>query len=145
MGLWTDTADRGIERNVKKYADGRFEAYGHVAITDLVFANQIGTSGVYYAQYQNLNIGITRRDLAMRWQMAAGAIIITLLELIAGIIVNIILGWNVWDYSNLPGNLLGQICPQFTVLWFLLSAVAVYLDDWIRWLLWGVERPKYKF
>lgn len=87
----------------------------------------------------------TRRDLAMRWQMAAGAIIITLLELIAGIIVNIILGWNVWDYSNLPGNLLGQICPQFTVLWFLLSAVAVYLDDWIRWLLWGEERPKYKF
>ena len=87
----------------------------------------------------------TRRDLAMLWQMAAGAIIITLLELIAGIIVNIILGWNVWDYSNLPGNLLGQICPQFTVLWFLLSAVAVYLDDWIRWLLWGEERPKYKF
>lgn len=77
--------------------------------------------------------------------MAAGAIIITLLELIVGTIVNIILGWNVWDYSNLPGNLWGQICPQFTVLWFFLSAVAVYLDDWIRWLLWGEERPKYKF
>lgn len=87
----------------------------------------------------------TRRDIAMRWQMAAGAIIITLLELIVGTIVNIILGWNVWDYSNLPGNLWGQICPQFTVLWFFLSAVAVYLDDWIRWLLWGEERPRYKF
>lgn len=77
--------------------------------------------------------------------MAAGTIIITLLELIVGTIVNIILGWNVWDYSNLPGNLWGQICPQFTVLWFFLSAVAVYLDDWIRWLLWEEERPRYKF
>lgn len=51
-------------RYVKKYADGRFEAYGHVAITDLVFANQIGTSGVYYAQYQNLNIGITAKTIS---------------------------------------------------------------------------------
>ena len=51
-------------RYVKKYADGRFEAYGHVAIKDLVFANQIGTSGVYYAQYQNLNIGITAKTIS---------------------------------------------------------------------------------
>ena len=49
---------------MKKYADGRFEAYGHVAITDLVFANQIGTSGVYYAQYKNLNIGITAKTIS---------------------------------------------------------------------------------
>ena len=60
-------------------------------------------------------------------------------------IVNIILGWNVWDYSNLPGNLLGQICPQFTVLWFFLSAVAVYLDDWIRYLLWGENGQNINF
>ena len=86
-----------------------------------------------------------KKEILMRWQMAAGAGIITGLELISGIIVNIILGWNVWDYSTLPGNLLGQICPQFTVLWFFLSAVAVYLDDWIRYLLWGEKRPKYKF
>ena len=86
-----------------------------------------------------------KKEILLRWQMAAGAGIITGLELISGIIVNIILGWNVWDYSTLPGNLLGQICPQFTVLWFFLSAVAVYLDDWIRYLLWGEKRPKYKF
>lgn len=51
-------------RYVKKYTDGRFEAYGHVAITDLVFSNQIGSSGVYYAQYQNLNIGITAKTIS---------------------------------------------------------------------------------
>lgn len=52
------------KRYVKKYADGRFEAYGNGAIKDLVFANQIGTSGVYYAQYQNLNIGITAKTIS---------------------------------------------------------------------------------
>ena len=51
-------------RYVKKYADGRFEAYGYVAIKNLVFANQIGTSGVYYAQYQNLDIGITAKTIS---------------------------------------------------------------------------------
>ena len=35
-------------------------------------------------------------------QAIVGSIIITLLEFITGIIVNIKLDWNVWDYSNLP-------------------------------------------
>jgi uncharacterized membrane protein len=24
---------------------------------------------------------------------------------------------NVWDYSDMPFNLLGQICPSFSLLW----------------------------
>jgi uncharacterized membrane protein len=24
---------------------------------------------------------------------------------------------DVWDYSNMPLNILGQICPIFTVIW----------------------------
>lgn len=53
--------------------------------------------------------------------------------------------WNVWDYSNMPFNLLGQICLPFTVIWFFLSAVAVVLDDWIRHILWGEDIPHYKW
>lgn len=47
-------------------------------------------------------------------------------------------------YSNLPGNFMGQICPQFTAAWVLLSVVAVVLDDWLRYWLFGEERPHYK-
>ncbi len=53
----------------------------------------------------------------------AGAVIITAYEFFVGIIVNLRLGWNVWDYSSVPGNILGQICPTFTLLWFLLCLV----------------------
>lgn len=48
----------------------------------------------------------------------AGAVIITAYELSVGVIVNLKLGWQVWDYSAQPGNVLGQICPAFTAIWF---------------------------
>lgn len=53
----------------------------------------------------------------------AGAMIITLYELCVGLIVNMRLGWAVWDYSDMPGNILGQICPTFTAIWFLLCLI----------------------
>jgi len=46
---------------------------------------------------------------------------VTVVELIFGVIFNIILGMNVWDYSNAPFNFLGQICPGYTLLWCGLS------------------------
>lgn len=53
----------------------------------------------------------------------AGATIITIYEFVVGVIVNINLGWNVWDYSQMPGNILGQICPTFTAIWFALCLI----------------------
>lgn len=77
-------------------------------------------------------------------QAVAGALIATAAELVTGCIVNIWLGWHVWDYSDMPGNLLGQICPQFALLWVLLAAVAIVLDDLIRWRFFDEERPHYR-
>ena len=48
----------------------------------------------------------------------AGAVIITAYELSVGVIVNLKLGWQVWNYSAQPGNVFGQICPAFTAIWF---------------------------
>ena len=77
-------------------------------------------------------------------QAGIGAIIATILEFITGIIVNIILKWNIWDYSNMFGNILGQICPLFTILWFFVSIIAIITDDLIRWKFFNEEKPKYK-
>lgn len=38
----------------------------------------------------------------------------------------------------------GIICPQFSAAWVGLSMLAILLDDWLRYWLWGEERPKYK-
>ena len=65
-------------------------------------------------------------------QGAIGSGIVTVLELVSGIILNLWLGLGIWDYSNMPFNLLGQICLPFTLLWVALSIVAVVLDDWLR-------------
>ena len=65
-------------------------------------------------------------------QMLLGTIIITVLEFITGYIVNIKLGLNVWDYSNLKFNIMGQISLIFSFAWFVLSYFVVRLDDYIR-------------
>ena len=63
-----------------------------------------------------------------RWQkcLAAGALITTV-EFLTGVLVNLRLGWNVWDYSDRRFHLLGQICPLYTFLWTALSAPVLYL------------------
>ena len=61
-----------------------------------------------------------------------GAICITLAEIIVGIFDNLIMHWNVWDYSRMPYNFMGQICPQFTCYWFLLCIPAYFLCREIR-------------
>lgn len=50
----------------------------------------------------------------------AGAGIITGLEFAVGCVANLIFDWHVWDYSNCPLNILGQVCLPFTALWYLL-------------------------
>lgn len=57
---------------------------------------------------------------------------VTTTEFLTGCVVNIILDWQVWDYSNRPGNILGQICPLFTLFWFLLSIPGCALCSRLR-------------
>ena len=65
----------------------------------------------------------------MLLQMVQGAAIVTALELLVGLIVNRWLGWDVWDYSDMPGNLWGQVCQQFAAAWLVLSWAAVKLEN----------------
>lgn len=71
-------------------------------------------------------------------------IFIVIAEFLTGYIVNLWLGWNVWDYSNMPFNLLGQICPLFALLWIPVSTMAIIFDDYLRYWIFGEEKPRYK-
>ena len=55
------------------------------------------------------------------------------------VLLNLWLGLGVWDYSELPGNVLGQICPAFGLLWFLLMPFAIWAEDTARWCIWFYE------
>lgn len=52
---------------------------------------------------------------------------VTGMEFAVGCIVNLLLGWNVWNYEQMPLHLFGQICPLFSILWFFLSALLLPL------------------
>lgn len=82
-------------------------------------------------------------SMPLALQGVIGAAIVTALEFVSGVILNLWLGLGIWDYSHLPFNLLGQICLPFSVLWIFLSIVAVVLDDWLRYFMFGEDRPKY--
>ena len=83
------------------------------------------------------------RDMPLAWQMLCSAVIITFLELISGLIVNVWLELGVWDYSNIPLNFMGQICPRFFLIWYFLSLAGIYLDDFFRYRMFGEKKPRY--
>lgn len=83
-------------------------------------------------------------EMPLLWQIVIGTGIVTATEFAAGCILNLWLKLDIWDYSGMPFNVLGQICPQFTAAWIALSIVAIVLDDYIRYWLFGEEKPKYK-
>lgn len=52
---------------------------------------------------------------------------ITAIEFVFGVIFNLALKMNVWDYSGMPYNLLGQICLNFSLMWAGLSLLCLPL------------------
>ncbi|WP_298024657.1 putative ABC transporter permease [uncultured Dysosmobacter sp.] len=98
-----------------------------------------------------LAIPLERFGAELPWEMPlpAQAVIcglsITAAEFAAGCVLNLWLGLGVWDYSEIPGNLLGQVCPQFTLLWCGLSVIGIVILDFARYAVEGGERPRYRW
>ena len=76
-------------------------------------------------------------------QMLYGGAMITCVEFVAGCVLNLWLHLNIWDYNQLPGNILGQVCPQFAAIWVALAAAIIPLDDGLREKLFDEPRQKY--
>ena len=68
-----------------------------------------------------------RLRLPLRGLVGAG--IITMIELLAGLLFN--REYRVWDYRGLPMNYHGQICLRFFLLWIPISLLAMYLYRWL--------------
>ncbi|MCD7823653.1 MAG: putative ABC transporter permease [Oscillospiraceae bacterium] len=75
------------------------------------------------------------------WQACLGSLTITVMEFTSGVIVNLVMGLEVWDYSQLPMNVMGQICLPYSVLWLILSIPAIYYEDILRRFLFGERIP----
>lgn len=97
-------------------------------------------------------IPLDRTNEAMGWdtplwkQAIIGGLCITAVELGAGIILNCWWGLDIWDYSRCLGNLWGQICPKWTLIWCVMAGAGIVVFDWLRWILWPEEerKPRYR-
>lgn len=112
-----------------------FRGYSHIS---MYFAG-----GICFLLIGSLN-EIFPWKISLTTQMLFSAFIITFVEFTTGLVVNIWLKANVWDYSELPYNFMGQICLLYSILWFFLSLPAILLDDWLKYYFWGEEKPTYK-
>ena len=79
--------------------------------------------GVCFLLIGQLNRVSPRLPLPAR--AAVGALIVTMVEFAAGMLVN--RQYEVWDYRDQPLNVMGQICPLFTALWLPLALFAAVL------------------
>lgn len=73
-----------------------------------------------FVQPEHLIVGRVLLFLAM-------AVCMTLIEYIAGILLVRVMHLKLWDYSDMPGNIQGIICPQFSAIWATLGAVYYFL------------------
>ncbi|MBP3413800.1 MAG: hypothetical protein J6L81_01195 [Clostridia bacterium] len=85
-------------------------------------AGGLCTAIIHYA-----NMKLKRKPLAIK--CCLGGMLITGVEFLTGCIVNLVLGLNVWDYSNTPLNILGQVCPLYTIFWILLSLPVIIASN----------------
>lgn len=80
-------------------------------------------------------------DMPLIRQQAISTVMIAIVELLAGLIVNC--NYTIWDYRNMPLNVMGQVCLPYTILWFFLSCPAIILDDYLRYWIFEEDKPHY--
>ena len=68
---------------------------------------------------------LDRTRLSFSAKCLLGAVIITAVELLAGLLTN--RDHQVWDYRQMPFNFLGQVCLSYSLLWIPVSFGAMLL------------------
>ena len=71
------------------------------------------------------------------------AALVTVTEFAAGCVLNLWLCLDIWDYSDIPFNLLGQICLPFSLVWWVLCFLFIVVFDWMRYAIIGGDKPTY--
>jgi uncharacterized membrane protein len=74
-----------------------------------------------------LGVYVNNKNISLPLFAIISMVTITSLEFIFGVIFNIWLKMNVWDYSNTPLNLFGQICLPFSLIWLIFGIVIYYI------------------
>lgn len=86
--------------------------------------------GICFAMFSKIAEKLKRVPLLIKVMIFA--IAVTGIELLFGMIFNVLLKMNVWDYSGMDYNFKGQICLTFSALWGCLGMIAIPLADFLN-------------
>lgn len=100
----------------------------------------LGGAALCFCTFQGVMMGWTE---PLWIQVVRSVIFVTALEFITGIIVNKYLKLAVWDYSDQPLQLWGQICVPFMILFSGLILLAIILGGTISHKVFGEIKPRF--
>lgn len=114
---------------------------------ELLFRGRSDVSMLFCGGLCFMGIGLINELFPMSmplWMQCfiGGILVVTPIEYIFGILFNS--DYSVWDYRDQLFNINGQVCLLFSLLWCLVSVIAILLDDYLRYWLFNEEKPKYK-
>ena len=75
--------------------------------------------GICFIIFSLIEENLEKKSVILKSLLCSLAV--TTVELIFGVIFNVWLGMKIWDYSKMPLNLLGQICPLYSLGWCVLA------------------------
>lgn len=108
--------------------------------TDISMAFAGGTALCLLAVIQKV-----LKPVRFLYRCVLGGLTITAVEMAFGTVFNLWLNRNVWDYSQMPLNILGQVCLLYTVLWCFLSVPMLMLTDILRQKFLPKDRKDTRF
>lgn len=84
-------------------------------------------------------------NIDLLWQGCIGSFMVTVVELFIGELTKYFMIEPMWDYSSLPLNFDGVICPQFSIAWIFVSILGIIVADIINYYIFHEEpKPYYR-
>lgn len=114
---------------------GELRLVGHSSLWMMLVGGCLGVI------LDNLNEIKWLRKLDYRLRVFIGGTSIIALEFISGCILNLWLGFDIWDYSKSFGNLLGQIDVMHSMYWYGITPFGFWVGDVIRHYMFDEEKP----
>lgn len=87
--------------------------------------SMLGAGGICFMGFGAIADRMKQTGLFIKSLVGSG--MITMVEFCFGVVFNLILKKNVWDYSKLPLNVGGQVCALYSFFWMVLSLIFIPL------------------
>ena len=99
---------------------------------------------ITYTTEQNIDTSVPGAKV---WVFISIALMMTVIEFVGGLFMLKVLKMRLWDYRTRWGNIMGLICPLFSLIWAGIGAVYYFILHplVINWLLWFTSHLGFAF